>query len=79
MMGSGVRVPPSALHQSPVLRGFAVFGGDVEHRQLPLTWFEFASEAASDFDELVLRLCATEEWTYVEREVDIRLARDSNA
>ena len=40
-----------------------------------LTWFEFAPEAARDFEQLVRRLRATEEWTYVERELDIRLAR----
>jgi hypothetical protein len=32
-------------------------------------------EHGADFEELVLRLRATEEWTYVEREIDIRLAR----
>lgn len=42
-----------------------------------LTWFEFAPEVSSAFDELVARLRATEEWTYVEREVDIRVVRDS--
>src|SRR5262249_28475314 len=41
-----------------------------------LTWFEFAPEDAADFEELVRRLRATEEWSYVEREVDLRLARD---
>lgn len=41
-----------------------------------LTWFEFAPEASSTFDELVFRLRDTEEWTYVEREVDIRVVRD---
>jgi chlorite dismutase len=40
-----------------------------------LTWFEFAAEAAPAFDELVGRLRATEEWSYVEREIDIRLTR----
>jgi chlorite dismutase len=40
-----------------------------------LTWFEFAPEHASAFEELVLRLRATEEWSYVEREIDLRLAR----
>jgi len=40
-----------------------------------LTWFEFAPEHAAAFDELVLRLRETEEWTYVEREIDLRLAR----
>ena len=40
-----------------------------------LTWFEFAPEHAVAFEELVGRLRATEEWTYVEREIDLRLAR----
>ena len=40
-----------------------------------LTWFEFSSSAARGFDDLVTCLRATEEWTYVEREVDLRLAR----
>jgi chlorite dismutase len=41
-----------------------------------LTWFEFAPGDASGFEELVRRLRASEEWTYVEREVDIRVVRD---
>ena len=41
-----------------------------------LTWFEFAPEDATYFEELVRLLRATEEWSYVEREVDLRLARD---
>ena len=40
-----------------------------------LTWFEFAPENTAAFDDLVARLRATEEWNYVEREVDIRLVR----
>jgi chlorite dismutase len=40
-----------------------------------LTWFEFAPEHRTAFDELVTMLRATEEWTYVDREVDIRLSR----
>jgi len=40
-----------------------------------LTWFEFANADADAFDELVGRLRETEEWSYVEREVDIRLER----
>ncbi len=40
-----------------------------------LTWFEFAPEDATDFEELVQRLRATPEWRYVEREVDIRVVR----
>lgn len=40
-----------------------------------LTWFEYAPEHEAIFDELVLRLRSTEEWKYVDREVDIRLSR----
>ena len=40
-----------------------------------LTWFEFAESDSSAFDELLRRLRDTEEWAYVEREVEIRLRR----
>lgn len=40
-----------------------------------LTWFEFAPEHAGAFDELVAMLRGRDEWTYVDREVDIRLSR----
>ena len=40
-----------------------------------LTWFEYAPEDAAAFDELVRRLRQTEEWRYVDREIDIRLTR----
>ncbi len=40
-----------------------------------LTWFEYAPQDASAFEELVSRLRATPEWGYVEREIDIRLTR----
>lgn len=41
-----------------------------------LTWFEFAPEHEAGFDALVARLRASREWTYVDREVDIRLIRE---
>jgi chlorite dismutase len=41
-----------------------------------LTWFEYAPAHAEEFEELVAMLRATEEWKYVEREVDIRLERE---
>ena len=41
-----------------------------------LTWFEYAPEHAKLFDELVAMLRATEEWTYVEREVDVRVVQE---
>jgi len=40
-----------------------------------LTWFEYAPGDATAFEQLVLRLRATREWDYVEREIDIRLSR----
>lgn len=40
-----------------------------------LTWFEYAPTDSEAFEELVAALRATEEWNYVEREVDIRLER----
>ena len=40
-----------------------------------LTWFEFAPNGLGAFEELVGRLRETEEWAYVEREVDIRVTR----
>lgn len=41
-----------------------------------LTWFEYAPEHSNAFEELVKRLRDTEEWTYVDREVDIRLIKE---
>lgn len=41
-----------------------------------LTWFEFAPVAAPAFDKLLARLRASVEWSYVEREVEIRLVRE---
>jgi chlorite dismutase len=39
-----------------------------------LTWFDYAPEHAQAFEELAGELRATEEWKFVDREVDIRLA-----
>jgi hypothetical protein len=40
-----------------------------------LTWFEFAEKHTKDFNRLLERLRSTAEWTFVEREVEIRLSR----
>ena len=40
-----------------------------------LTWFEYAPDNAAAFEDLVGTLRETEEWTYVEREVDVRMAQ----
>lgn len=41
-----------------------------------LTWFEYAPEHAERFEELVAMLRESEEWGFVEREVDVRLAKE---
>jgi hypothetical protein len=40
-----------------------------------LTWFEYPPSESDAFEELVVRLRRTEEWSYVDREVDVRLTR----
>ncbi len=40
-----------------------------------LTWFEFTPGNESNFESLLKELRKTREWTYVEREIDIRLTR----
>jgi Chlorite dismutase len=40
-----------------------------------LAWFEYAPTHASAFDELLHALRTSPEWTYADREVDIRLVR----
>jgi hypothetical protein len=44
-----------------------------------LTWFEFAPDHTQAFDELLLRMRASKEWDYVERELEVRLERDDMA
>lgn len=39
-----------------------------------LTWFEYAPQHAAAFEDMVGKLRRTEEWRYVDREVDIRLS-----
>lgn len=43
-----------------------------------LTWFEYAPEDEAKFDAMLVRLRASAEWAYVNREVDIRLSRVDN-
>ena len=41
-----------------------------------LTWFEYEPSYSDQFEALVQYLRTTEEWKYVDREVDIRLSRE---
>jgi chlorite dismutase len=43
-----------------------------------LTWFEFAPSEEPAFDRLLEELRAKPEWTFVERETEIRLIRDAS-
>ncbi len=40
-----------------------------------LTWFDFSPEDEAKFDDLLGALRSTEEWQYVEREVEVRVMR----
>jgi chlorite dismutase len=40
-----------------------------------LTWFEYTPDDSDKFEELVKSLRETEEWKYVDREIDIRLVK----
>ena len=40
-----------------------------------LTWFEFAPDDSDKFEQLVASLRETEEWKYIDREIDIRLVK----
>lgn len=44
-----------------------------------LTWFEYAPANVDAFEELLGILRQSEEWRYVKREIDIRLAREISA
>lgn len=44
-----------------------------------LTWFEFAPEHTPLFNKLLEALRNTREWQYVEREVDIRLEKNTHS
>ncbi|MBL8150039.1 MAG: chlorite dismutase family protein [Blastocatellia bacterium] len=40
-----------------------------------LTWFEFTPENEKIFDKLLAKMRAAKEWSFVDREIDIRLIR----
>ena len=41
-----------------------------------LTWFEYTPSNETAFNKLVAELRASQEWIYVDREIDIRLVRE---
>ena len=60
----------------PAVARRLLHGRDLDEPFDFLSWFEYGPGGAGAFEELVGRLRETEEWRYVTREVDIRLARD---
>jgi len=65
------------MHYLPAIARQLLHGRDLGEPFDFLTWFEFAPDDAPAFDELLARLRATEEWSYVEQEVEIRVSRDT--
>ena len=63
------------LEYLPAIARRLYHGRDLDEPFDFLPWFEYAPQDAPAFEDLVARLRATREWDYVEREVDIRLAR----
>ena len=63
------------LEQLPAVARRLHHGRDLGEPFDFLTWFEYAPAHGAAFEELVAALRATEEWRYVEREVDVRLER----
>jgi chlorite dismutase len=63
------------LEYLPAIARRLYHGHDLDEPFDFLTWFEYAPQDAPAFEDLVARLRATPEWDYVDREVDIRLAR----
>jgi chlorite dismutase len=43
-----------------------------------LTWFDYAPGSEAAFNRLVTEMRASEEWKYVDREIDIRLIREED-
>ena len=74
-IATGLRYLPAIARRLHHCRDF---GGAGQEPFDFLTWFEYAPSDAKAFEELVAALRSTEEWKYVEREVDIRLSRNDN-
>ena len=65
----------TGLHYMPQIARRLYHSRDLGEAFDFLTWFEFAPEHEPLFDQLLVRLRASAEWRYVDREVDLRVAR----
>ena len=59
----------------PAIARRLMHGRDLGEQFDFVTWFEYAPRDSAVFDDLLAALHGTEEWKYVEREIDIRLVR----
>lgn len=60
----------------PAIARRLLYGRDLGEPFDLVTWFEYSPSDARIFDDLTCALRASEEWKFVEREIDIRLVRD---
>lgn len=65
----------TGLHYLPAIARQLYHCRDISQPFDFLTWFEYAPEHADAFEELVMALRKTEEWKYVDWEIDIRLTK----
>ena len=66
----------TALRFLPAIARRLLHGRDLGEPFDVVTWFEYAPRDVAIFDDLAGALRSSEEWQYVEREIDIRLIRD---
>jgi hypothetical protein len=64
----------SGLNTFPPLPGAFITAGSWVRLRL-LTWFEYAPSETDAFEQIVTGLRTSPEWEFVDREVDISLAR----
>ena len=67
----------SRLRLLPALARRLLHGRDLGEPFDVVTWFEYEPKDSRIFDELVVALRSSIEWHFVEREIDIRLVRNS--
>jgi chlorite dismutase len=65
----------TGMHYLPAIARKLFHSRDIGQPFDFLTWFEFAPEHQAHFEELLATLRKTEEWTYVDREIDIRVEK----
>jgi len=71
-LGTGMRFLPA------IARRF-LYGRDLGEPFDMVTWFEYSSRDQSIFDDLAGALRSSMEWQYIEREVDIRLVKETRS